>query len=1066
MAKKKVTKKMPIGGQVSAPQPIPVPITYQQPIVNTLSHQEMHAKMLRDAYGGDMYQVPDQHFFSNNPVGPHQTRGDILQSYSSEEDMKTMPKKAVGGLINASKKTSKNVLNKIMPIAEDSISLPVSDPSQKYAWQMNQGNLNINDQANGMNATGSMPPQGGYQVAQGPAYNSMSDNSTVSSGKSNNEDGTNLTIKPGGFNSIAHPAFDTANMNNAMLAGIAGFLPDTVRKNNLQPLTMGEQRDPYGVKGSGATFADGGSLSVSDRDAWERMQGSAYQNSYLGDDHSKLPGISFISSNGLDPSKLQSYQADMLKLQSSNPIKGISQATSGVNGFSGIDGHYGDKTAQQRYTHYMTNDNGKTTDYGTNFDAFRSTSDSMSTGQNSGWEGFGDPKSDINYKEPTSITNAQVVKPLGLQSNGFPTREEAMAKAKSQPQQANWHTDEDTDYNVGKSGIHIKPSHKGRFTAYKKRTGQTTEQALHSKNPHVRQMANFARNAKKWHHGEDGMDMEYYDKDYEEAADGVQMLGPGQMKPMSDAPNPMYEFQGPSHDDGGIPLTYGDQGAEVQGGETAHISPIDGSLHVDGAMKMPNLGSATKGLAGRSFQSIGKEIGKNENKATNMSKKADEIASNSNIRNKFDAFALGSSQALADASNQNMRAIQIQKEHIATIQDNMRNLAEYKDIDPKKAHTLFKNGGVIKADPGASVPYNYDKHGGRDFDMEKAKKLGYNGPADTKQYQKFLSDSYPTQVQAQGVGTKSKSWQDGIWGKRTDAITDAALNTQPQGLMTTRRIDPLPESGPKMMPTNIKATQAQTPIPMPANSGAPHNVQKSLSDYNRLGISDLAPAIKYLFETPESVPTGQITPNLKVPYQVSFQDRMNNNQSTFNAIAKQVGSGASPAALGSLAAQKYDADNQVAGEEFRANQGIANSVSNDNTTIMNEAQRANTMLNMDQLQKESMAKTNTEAHKAQALSWISDSVSQNAYENMNLRMLEMRSGYVYDPGANSGKGGMVYQGPNAYLAGTPGGTTGKSGDITSEYDADGNLTKTIKKQTAAINGAKMKASAKWGGMFK
>ncbi len=62
----------------------------------------------------------------------------------------------------------------------------------------------------------------------------------------------------------------------------------------------------------------------------------------------------------------------------------------------------------------------------------------------------------------------------------------------------------------GKSGIHIKPSHKGRFTAYKKRTGKTTEEALHSKDPHVRQMANFARNAKKWHHGQDGLNLSQY----------------------------------------------------------------------------------------------------------------------------------------------------------------------------------------------------------------------------------------------------------------------------------------------------------------------------------------------------------------------------------------------------------------------------------------------------------------------------------------------------------------------------------------------------------------------------
>jgi len=52
-----------------------------------------------------------------------------------------------------------------------------------------------------------------------------------------------------------------------------------------------------------------------------------------------------------------------------------------------------------------------------------------------------------------------------------------------------------------KSGIHIKESHKGRFTAIKKKTGKTTEQLKHSKNPAVRKMATFAQNAAKWHHG-------------------------------------------------------------------------------------------------------------------------------------------------------------------------------------------------------------------------------------------------------------------------------------------------------------------------------------------------------------------------------------------------------------------------------------------------------------------------------------------------------------------------------------------------------------------------------------
>jgi hypothetical protein len=54
-------------------------------------------------------------------------------------------------------------------------------------------------------------------------------------------------------------------------------------------------------------------------------------------------------------------------------------------------------------------------------------------------------------------------------------------------------------------GIHIKPQNKGKFTAYKQRTGKTTTEALNSSDPHVRQMANFARNASKWKHSDGGV---------------------------------------------------------------------------------------------------------------------------------------------------------------------------------------------------------------------------------------------------------------------------------------------------------------------------------------------------------------------------------------------------------------------------------------------------------------------------------------------------------------------------------------------------------------------------------
>ena len=50
------------------------------------------------------------------------------------------------------------------------------------------------------------------------------------------------------------------------------------------------------------------------------------------------------------------------------------------------------------------------------------------------------------------------------------------------------------------STIKIKKKNRGKFNALKKRTGKTTAQLKHSKNPLTRKRATFAMNAKKWNH--------------------------------------------------------------------------------------------------------------------------------------------------------------------------------------------------------------------------------------------------------------------------------------------------------------------------------------------------------------------------------------------------------------------------------------------------------------------------------------------------------------------------------------------------------------------------------------
>lgn len=46
--------------------------------------------------------------------------------------------------------------------------------------------------------------------------------------------------------------------------------------------------------------------------------------------------------------------------------------------------------------------------------------------------------------------------------------------------------------------IHIKEKNRGKFNATKERTGKSTEELTHSKNPLTRKRAVFAQNAKKW----------------------------------------------------------------------------------------------------------------------------------------------------------------------------------------------------------------------------------------------------------------------------------------------------------------------------------------------------------------------------------------------------------------------------------------------------------------------------------------------------------------------------------------------------------------------------------------
>lgn len=95
-------------------------------------------------------------------------------------------------------------------------------------------------------------------------------------------------------------------------------------------------------------------------------------------------------------------------------------------------------------------------------------------------------------------------------------------------------------------GIHINPKNKGKFNALKKRTGKSTEELTHSKNPLTRKRAIFAQNAKKWHHGDGGM----ANANAEFERGEPYMTPDGTIHKISD--------QAPTHAQGGVPVNVPD----------------------------------------------------------------------------------------------------------------------------------------------------------------------------------------------------------------------------------------------------------------------------------------------------------------------------------------------------------------------------------------------------------------------------------------------------------------------------------------------------------------------------
>lgn len=144
----------------------------------------------------------------------------------------------------------------------------------------------------------------------------------------------------------------------------------------------------------------------------------------------------------------------------------------------------------------------------------------------------------------------------------------------------------------------------------------------------------------------------------------------------------------------------------------------------------------------------------------------------------------------------------------------------------------------------------------------------------------------------------------------------------------------------------------------------------------------------YALGTNKQVPVWQAKyqPDLHTPYQVSFQDKLNEDTATFNALRRS--QAYNPEALATLAGQKYGADQSVLGEQFRTNQAISNDIINKNVSLLNDAQLKNLSLADTQYTRQAEGRAKTKATNQAVLNSISNKILQKELENRTLKAYE------------------------------------------------------------------------------
>jgi hypothetical protein len=437
----------------------------------------------------------------------------------------------------------------------------------------------------------------------------------------------------------------------------------------------------------------------------------------------------------------------------------------------------------------------------------------------------------------------------------------------------------------------------------------------------------------------------------------------GEAEPISNNPylpdgGETVMFRGPSHENGGMPISYGQSPVEVEGGEPA-VKLRDGggedNLVVFGNLKINKDGAEMLGnpkLKNKKFKNYVNDLSKIEAKQNKLIDKSVDTLDNLDVKTSFDKLTMSALEANLLGGNMKLKNIADKKQDAAALQSAINDTAEEYGV---VADDLAQ--GKIKMDKSKTAVAKYGKNIPKaQMQAAQAKNKLESSPIDTSAL-KTLNTKLNL------PGTNFSKWNEKNQKVDVPNLTERKKEFDWLG----QGMNVFNQALPFLRPSDVERLDPR----------------QLMGEMYALSNNQLEPVQAQTYQ-----------PQLQTPYDISLQDQLNEITAQTRQAERLAQN--NPEALAAIYGQAEMAKSKVLGEQMRINQGQRAQVYGSNINTLNQAQLQNLQMYDTQQQRQEAAKSATKATTQEALNSISAKYAQNKLENKQLATMENLYNYRFD----------------------------------------------------------------------